>query len=691
MLNVEQSGEAVGRGPIVSSYRPEIDGLRAFSVIAVIINHLNSDILPGGYLGVDIFFVISGYVITSSLYGRQNSKGFGDFIASFYERRVKRLVPALALFTLITSIVYCLFDPTPGISLRTGISSLFGLSNIYLLRQSTDYFAPSTELNAFTHTWSLAVEEQFYILFPFLIWLTGFGRGTQNGERNLFLVVGALAVPSLMGFIWLYQMNQPAAYFLMPTRFWEMASGCLILIIFKKRTYAEKVLENVSPLLVISLMVGVMCLPTSRTSAATIAIVALSAALIACLKKTTASFKIFTHPKVVYIGLISYSLYLWHWGVLSISRWTIGIHWWSVPFQVVLIFGLAIASYRWVETPFRKANWPGRRSNTLLIGGGILASTSGILFILNKPFYVKAYIGPVPREKAPLTNDGRLLSESCYSNSKGPKQIIKECMLIDKNEAQTLWLLGDSHAGAMLFASSEIATRKAMSLFTYFYGGTAFPATPYKRVDNSRMLIGSAIMSELETEIITNFKRGDIVMIGMRHPYHFGEDWYEYPVKDFRFMGQNGSYIKAKSKSYYLNQWINNLKTFADIARRKGVNIIISTPTPEFPLAKGMPCQGVDENWFNILSRKDCGTIPASLLIGENGIYNTINAALREIADTNDNIYLFDAFRAMCQDSICKRLDDGKSLYRDDDHISNYAMQRRITPALYRFIQKNNL
>ena len=151
-----------------SRYRPEIDGLRAFAVITVIINHFNKDILPGGYLGVDIFFVISGFVITSSLYQRP-SKNFKDFISGFYERRIKRLVPALSVFVLITSIAICLFNPATELSLKTGLTSLFGLSNLYLLKQSTDYFAQSTELNVFTHTWSLGVEEQFYILFPFLI------------------------------------------------------------------------------------------------------------------------------------------------------------------------------------------------------------------------------------------------------------------------------------------------------------------------------------------------------------------------------------------------------------------------------------------------------------------------------------------------------------------------------------------
>ena len=375
-----------------SRYRPEIDGLRAFAVVAVIINHFNKDILPGGYLGVDVFFVISGYVITSSLFGR-TSKDFKDFISAFYERRIKRLVPALSVFVLITSIAICLFNPSPEKSLETGLSSLFGLSNLYLLSGSTDYFARSTELNVFTHTWSLGVEEQFYILFPFLIWFSGFGRQTKNGARNLFFTIVVLSISSLIGFLYLYPVNQSAAYFLMPSRFWEMAAGCLMFIGLQKRVFIEQFLEKVPPFLVLPLIVGVMFLPSSLAVTSTIAIVVLSCILIVCLKKKTAAFKVFTNPQVVYIGLISYSLYLWHWGVLSISRWTIGIHWWSVPFQVALMLGLAIASYRWIETPLRKGNWFGKRWKTLVVGGGVLAALSGVLIAVIKPLKGNFFIG----------------------------------------------------------------------------------------------------------------------------------------------------------------------------------------------------------------------------------------------------------------------------------------------------------
>ena len=455
---------------IKGQYRAEIDGLRAFAVISVVINHFNKDILPGGYLGVDIFFVISGYVITSSLYGRP-SEDFKDFISGFYERRIRRIVPALLVFVLIMSIAICLFDPSPKLSLRTGITSLFGLSNLYLLKLSTDYFAQLTELNVFAHTWSLGVEEQFYILFPFLIWFSGFGRQTKNGARNLFGTVAVLAIASLIRYLYIYTTNPSEAYFSMPLRFWEIASGCLSFIGFHKRASVEQILEKIPPLLVLVLIVWVMYLPMSWGKS-TVAVVALSSVLIAALKQQTAAFKILTNPKIVYIGLISYSLYLWHWGVLSISRWTIGIHWWSVPFQLALMLGLAVASNKWIETPLRKSNWSGKRRNTLMAGVGTLILSVFIVELIQKTVS-KQLFESIGNKIYPYTYTfGSLPHQDLQCHL--PKNIItaiQDCLSPPTPSpegnviAGNIFLVGDSHA-TNHYWSIDSALRKIHSGFT---------------------------------------------------------------------------------------------------------------------------------------------------------------------------------------------------------------------------------
>jgi len=217
-------------------YRAELDGLRAFAVIAVIINHFNKDLLPSGYLGVDIFFVISGYVITSSLDGRK-SINFLDFISGFYQRRVKRLLPALSFYILLTSILTHLFIQNASNYYLTAATSILGFSNIYLTIKSVGYWGIDAMMNPFIHTWSLGVEEQFYFIFPFLIWFSGFGKQTNKSYRSLSIVIFFISLISFIYYLYLhlYSNNQSAIYFLMPNRFWEMATGCLAFIIWKKK------------------------------------------------------------------------------------------------------------------------------------------------------------------------------------------------------------------------------------------------------------------------------------------------------------------------------------------------------------------------------------------------------------------------------------------------------------------------
>ncbi|MFK8182224.1 MAG: acyltransferase family protein [Phormidesmis sp.] len=338
------------------NYRPEIDGLRALAVIAVIVNHFNKDILPSGYLGVDIFFVISGFVITASLAYREASSFF-TFITGFYVRRVKRLVPALIFCVVLTALITCLVNPFPNVSINTGVTSLVGLSNIYLLRQATDYFGSSAELNTFTQTWSLGVEEQFYFLFPVLVWMTGFSRHTKRGARNLFFVMTVFVLSSFCLFAYLSGQNPSAAYFLMPSRLWEMGSGCLLFLGLSKLPSAAVLSRWLKPELLIGCLIAAFFLPLSFQVLATVLTVCVTSLLIVVIRPGTSAYRLLTLKPALFIGLISYSLYLWHWSVLAISRWTIGIHWWSVPFQLGLMFLLAFLSYRYIESPLRHLRW----------------------------------------------------------------------------------------------------------------------------------------------------------------------------------------------------------------------------------------------------------------------------------------------------------------------------------------------
>ncbi len=664
-----------------SRYRPEIDGLRAFAVVAVIINHFNKEILPNGYLGVDIFFVISGFVITSSLYQRP-SKNFKDFISGFYERRIKRLVPALSVFVLIMSIAICLFNPYPEISLWTGLTSLFGLSNLYLLEKATDYFAQSTALNVFTHTWSLGVEEQFYILFPFLIWFSGFGRQTKNGARNLFLIVGALTITSLIGFIYLYPINQPAAYFLMPSRFWEMASGCLLFIGLQKSKYIEQLLEKVPPLLVMAFIIGNMYLPLSWATASTVNVVTLSAILISSLKKKTTAYRIFSHPKIVYIGLISYSLYLWHWGILSISRWTIGIHWWSIPFQIALIFGLAIASYQNIETPLRKVNWFGKRWETLAAGGAVLITLSGGLVGLMNPLEGKIYLGKKSKCKpykyetctsanhphaavTPFISETKIQRNECFRH-KGPisTEVMTLCTVPPKvNSSPTIFVAGSSYSHHFSPVFEDLRNEFGIGISMITTGSCDLD--PLLIIENKRFTCKDSNKNRI-SYIKGNSKEGDILFTGVTSSRKFDKFFEE------------------------------SIEKIAEIARDNNVNVVYFTPIPKWerlnPGVDQLCKDGSKIEWFRPQGNKNCAIYSHI----DRKIYESIEKetldSLKRVEQSYPNFHVFPIHEFLCDSSKCPSHIKGIRLYRDNaGHISIYAAKQYFSSEIRSLLLQRKL
>jgi len=575
-----------------SPYRPEIDGLRAFAVVAVIINHFNKDLLPSGYLGVDIFFVISGYVITSSL-ANHRSETFGDFFLGFYARRVKRLVPALVVFVLITSVLICLFNPEPGVSLGVGRRALFGISNINLYQASTDYFASSTELNPFTHTWSLGVEEQFYLLFPLLIWFSGFGRVTSKGERNLFWATLALSIASLIAFLYLYPTNQPAAYFLMPPRAWELGAGCLLFLSLHRLRHFSQKPKGWTAALVAACLLAALFIPLTQAVPATLVVVLLTTYLLACLQPGTSGYILFTQKKVVYIGLISYSLYLWHWGVLCISRWTIGIHWWSWPFQVAVTMMLCIASHTFIEKPLRSSTWGIKNWSTVLRGALLMLASSTLVLITSKTRSF-LFLGDSPR-------GDQIYSETAHWNR-------KECMnyriftkLPSEMDFDNCWI------GSHIETNSK-SPRPIRRIFAYgnSYNEQLTPA--YLLISNSHKKVAfnayfaSGCTASQHLSFSGETELGHCSQVFNRYINFF---WKKSAPGDSLIIANSLNYFSESSafKLYYANASANSnaalesytkeLKNLAKTLKKKGRNLVMIS---SIPVLKGNP--DICSQWY---------------------------------------------------------------------------------------------
>jgi peptidoglycan/LPS O-acetylase OafA/YrhL len=648
-----------------SPYRPEIDGLRALAVVAVIINHFNKGVLPSGYLGVDIFFVISGFVITSSLAGRPN-KNFADLITGFYSRRIKRLVPALAWFITIASLLICLFQQNPVTSLRTAVSALFGFSNLYLLKQATDYFGSSSDLNVFTHTWSLGVEEQFYFLFPILVWFTGFGRLTTKGFRNLFWVAGILSVASLLGFIYLYQTNQPDAYFFMPTRFWELGAGCLLFLGLKHPNGYLRGIESIPSLAVIAGIVGVLFMPFQLAVLTTLAVVALTLVLIACLRSGTACYKLLTHPGVVYIGMISYSLYLWHWGVLALSRWTIGIHWWSIPFQVILMLLLSIGSYRYIETPLRRADWHPLRWKSIGYGIGVLLTAASLVTFL-------LFFGG----KSLYTGERVASEEASLSATGGDKA------------SGTILLVGDSHADHFSRMIAAIASVNRMHHKVISVEATPFPtiniSTPVngltfsKNQQNNQKMM-SALTTELET---MSPEGGNLIILSAFYRIYFEPPTGSRKFMVFNHYSENG---EKTTPNKSLEDWLQKLADFARSHSKTKIVIILSTPEmPEI-----YPTELCKKEWFRpSISEKCQVSIPRNRVIDN---LKNLNTKITSTVSDIKNVFVFDPTPSLCPagESYCFSHSSGKRLYSDEDHLTQVGTNL-VKVAFAKFLDTHNI
>jgi peptidoglycan/LPS O-acetylase OafA/YrhL len=630
-----------------SNYRPEIDGLRALAVGAVIANHFDKNLLPSGYLGVDIFFVISGFVITSSL-ARNQAKNFGDFLLGFYGRRIKRLYPALLLVVAVAATAITLVDPNPGSSLLTGISAVFGFSNVYLYSRLTDYFAASADLNVFLHTWSLGVEEQFYFLFPFLVWLSGFSRADPSGSRRLAWMLIPTLLASALSFAFLYPHNQAQAYFLITNRFWELASGSLLFLAAGQGWINRW--PSAGSLPVLAALIGVMFLPLKSAVPATFLCIGLTCLLLHGLRSDRLTSRLLSWRPLVYVGLISYSLYLWHWPVLAISRWTVGVHASTIPFQILLIFLLAWSSYSYVETKCRHSSWPSSRSLTLMLAALAALATAAWLTALGKGIHEYLFLGKRNQIQDRFTVLAGRSSEICnlFSDPAAAYQFTKRCGFAGNPDRPTIYLLGDSQIEQFAQPISAFASQKQYGFYGVWGNACPFPALQaldHKGNPSRRMLClqGQEIA---KATMLQNIKAGDIVFMGSYLTANFDP--------------QNRLIVgdPEQVRRSYISQILATAETF----HARGASVVIYLNGPRFPGLEGTIEGYCTPQWYKTQLDPDCAVSSAFLAARQNDF-----ALLYQWADGKRRILWDGVDNSTCGPTVCQA-----AHYKDEAHFRPY-------------------
>jgi peptidoglycan/LPS O-acetylase OafA/YrhL len=362
--------------PNQATYRPDIDGLRAVSVLAVLVYHLGVAGVPGGFVGVDVFFVISGYLITLILH---REVLVGTFtVAGFYERRIRRIFPAM-LAVLLATLVAGYFILWPGDFLALAHSALygvFGAANLYFYWH-TGYFDPAAHLQPLLHFWSLAVEEQFYVVWPGLVWLAA-----RRGRRTLLTVVGVVIIASLTAAAIQVHRNPTAAFYLPHLRAWELAIGAAVAVM-PGLPAAQWLREGVAALGVALIAYGIFGLTQHMPFPGLNALPpTLGAALLiwSGAGAPTAVGRALSWSPMIFIGWISYSLYLWHWPVIVLYKRLTSD---AAPSPLaalglaLLSIVLAALSWRFVERPFR--NKDGALRTRRAVFGSAIAATACVV------------------------------------------------------------------------------------------------------------------------------------------------------------------------------------------------------------------------------------------------------------------------------------------------------------------------
>lgn len=464
-----------------SKYLPSIDSLRALAVLAVIIYHVDVNYLPGGFLGVDLFFVLSGYLISSLIIKEFRKTGTVN-LYNFYIRRARRLLPAVYFMITVGLVVMVLFNEV--LLRKSHLDAIFGYiysSNWWYIFHKLDYFDSFGAQSPFKHLWSLAIEEQFYMIFPLLFLLVNGKKKSKDGtyklNKNFLYVVLGLILVSLIAHILLFDINNISRiYFGTDTRAFSLLVGVVGAILYpmerlhSKVTPQQNMIYSVVSLASIATLITVMVYTSEyntwlyRGGFLLVAILGLIV-IISSGKQHTLMSKLLSFKPIVFIGKISYSLYLWHFPILVLTTPVSEIgnpNIFFVILRIVLTFAVAIVSYVFVETPIRKLGFKNyinvifkklkkrpRKSRKVYAGVVGLVSVLFLMGIFGKsvPFISTAFVKEMETNKeTQFVNNGNNKDnnqEKSSDSNKDKKENKEDKNNSDKKYSSVL-VMGDS-------------------------------------------------------------------------------------------------------------------------------------------------------------------------------------------------------------------------------------------------------
>ena len=607
------------------SYRPDIDTLRTIAVLPVIIFHFNKHWLPGGFLGVDVFFVISGFLITLIMIKEMKAGVFS--FKQFYIRRIKRILPVF--FVVLTFVVIFsafIFSPDAYSSLsKTAIASILFSANLYL-SVAQGYFDPAQEEKPLLHTWSLSVEEQYYFIFPLLLLLLI----NKNWRIQIGLFALFIAISLFFSFFSNFGLDK---YYLPHLRAFEMLIGSATAVYMQQHSSqgslpGEKYagLASLSALVVLCVCFFIYTPETSFFPGPAGIVPCLATAALLYFNSFNHSFKkIFQIKPFIYIGWISYSLYLWHWPVIVFSRYLredkiLPLNW--AVYLFILIFCLSVLSYTFIEQPLRKKQWSFSK-NIILFYIVPAAAVLSLIWILNQSRLIQQY-----------HEQGLARSHtSCHNN------LDKQCVWGDLTKNPRVMMLGDSHADHYKTFINHIGKKEGWSA-TLITADTC----PYIENYDSDVYRYNRSCQVQHKYAKDNIGRYPIIMLAAR--------W--------------GAQIPQKKQSLaydpdFFTKLENTLKNLSD---KEAVYLFTDTPSIQY-------------SGLQSYIRKNNLGMKATPLKADDATYLEGNRRIQEIASKYNNVYVIDTLSVLPDTFVY----DDKPLYSDLDHLNPYG--GKILAELY--------
>jgi peptidoglycan/LPS O-acetylase OafA/YrhL len=643
------------------TYRKEIDGLRAIAICGVILYHNFPYIIRGGFLGVDIFFVISGFLISSIIFKEVDQGIFN--LSNFWERRIRRIYPALLSLIIVTLILtYFIYLPIDfqGVG-RSVVSLSLAASNIYFWLK-TDYFGPTADIIPLLHTWSLSVEAQFYFFFPLLI------LGVQKlREKHRVVILFTLLTLSILLCILVKGEAFSTAFFLLPHRAWELLIGSLLatnLIGSSLRNTNRFYLEGLTAIGLLLILSSFIFLQGNRDYELTTSLIPCIGTALIILSNTgqvTLFGNILTLKPMSYIGKISYPLYLWHWTFLVLVKYdSLNMLQYIEKLEVLtIVFIVSAISYHFLELPFRRKLFMKSQHSLfifltaslvfLFVIGTAINKTGGVPSRLDKSIlkkYQEAF-----KEYSANCSFQNLNNQLC---SKTP---------LEKDPDIILW--GDSHASALAPVFDSLATKYNVNVWHY----GCYPVLGVYRADKKNDLSSHTSCYNINNEFLNYIKDYKVKNIVFASFWTQFTDRNEVPIKG---NGQSPIYYSdqsTKSNSRWEAQKVFkvNFENTIDVLTKLNIHVYILKQVPQH--LNWIPNQLVkfERNGWNL-------DLLGRPLKEHTERQKFVNSVFENISALNNHVTILDATDLLCQpNSFCKGSAEEHSLYRDYSHLSLYG------------------